>query len=112
MDIPAKQQLTFEPPGPGSWDLDPLHFPRPVTAYWAEMHPEPFSLGYSDMTAYYGAPFQTRRTAYVNGFCYGQMQPVPPDDFPGRVQRAARCSTASCGVTVRGSGRRFASRHR
>jgi hypothetical protein len=51
MDTHAKQQLTFEPPGPGSWDLDSLHFPRPVTAYWAEVHPEPFSLGYADMTA-------------------------------------------------------------
>jgi phosphohistidine swiveling domain-containing protein len=88
MDTHAKAQLTFEPPGPGSWDLDPLHFPRPVTAYWAKMHPEPFSLGYADMTAYYGAPFQTRLTAYVNGFSYGQMQPVPPDEFPDRVQRA------------------------
>ena len=89
MDTQTKQQLTFEPPGPGSWDLDPLHFPRPVTAYWAEMHPEPFSLGFADMTAYYGVPIQTRRAAYVNGFCYGQMQPVAPEAFPGRVQRAA-----------------------
>jgi phosphohistidine swiveling domain-containing protein len=89
MDTLTKQRPTFEPPGPGSWDLDALHFPRPVTAYWAEMHPEPFSLGYGDMTAFYGAPFQTRVTAYVSGFCYGQMQPVPPDSFPDRVQRAA-----------------------
>jgi phosphohistidine swiveling domain-containing protein len=88
MDTQTKQQLSFEPPGPGSWDLDPLHFPRPVTAYWAEMHPEPFSLGYADMTAYYGLPIRARRTAYVNGFCYGQMLPVPPEAFPDRVQRA------------------------
>jgi phosphohistidine swiveling domain-containing protein len=80
---------TFEPPGPGSWDLDALHFPRPVTAYWAEMHPDAFSLGYADMMAFYGTPFQTRRTTYVSGFCYGQMQPVPPESFPERVQRAA-----------------------
>src|SRR5262245_44592494 len=84
-----RQQLTFDPPGPGSWDLDPVHFPRPVTAYWAEMHPQPFGQGYGDMTAFYGAPFQTRLTTYVNGFCYGQMQPIPPEEFPGRVQRAA-----------------------
>ena len=87
MATSTKQQLTFEPPGPGPWDLDALHFPRPVTAYWAQMHPEPFSLGYGDMTAYYGAPIQTRTTAYVNGFCYGQMEPLPPDAFPERVQR-------------------------
>jgi phosphohistidine swiveling domain-containing protein len=89
VDTLTKQPPTFEPPGPGSWDLDALHFPRPVTAYWAEMHPEPFSLGFGDMTAFYGAPFQTRVTAYVSGFCYGQMQPVPPESFPDRVQRAA-----------------------
>jgi pyruvate,water dikinase len=53
------------------------------------MHPEPFSLGYGDMTAFYGAPFGTRVTTYVNGFCYGQMQPLPPESFPDRVARAA-----------------------
>jgi rifampicin phosphotransferase len=89
MDTLTNKRPTFEPPGPGSWDLDALHFPRPVTAYWAEMHPEPFSLGYGDMMAFYGAPFQTRLTAYVSGFCYGQMQPLPPESFPERVQRAA-----------------------
>ena len=85
----AKQSLTFEPPGPGPWDLDPVHFPRPVTAYWAEMHPEPFSQGYGDMMTFYGVPFLTRVTTYVGGFSYGQMRPVPPESFPDRVQRAA-----------------------
>ena len=89
MSTSTKQQLTFAPPGPGSWELDPVHFPRPVTRYWAEMHPEPFGLGYGDFMAYYGLPLQTRLTAYPNGFCYGQMQPVPPDAFPDRIQRAA-----------------------
>jgi pyruvate,water dikinase len=88
MSVLPKQQLTLEPPGPGSWDLDSLHFPRPVTAYWAQMHPEPFSLGYGDMTAFYGLPFRTRRTAYCGGFCYGTMEPLAPDEFPARVQRA------------------------
>jgi phosphohistidine swiveling domain-containing protein len=87
MATSTKQQQTFEPPGPGPWDLDALHFPRPVTAYWAEMHPEPFALGYGDMAAYYGLPIQTRRIAYVNGFCFGQMEPLPDEAFPSRVQR-------------------------
>jgi len=88
MTAPTKPQLTLTPPGPGPWELDPVHFPRPVTAYWAEMHPEPFSLGYGDFMAYYGLPLQTRLTAYPGGFCYGQMQPVAPEGFPERVQRA------------------------
>lgn len=89
MGTPTKQQLSIAPPGPGPWDLDPVHFPRPVSAYWAEMHPEPFSLGYGDFLAYYGVPLQTRLTAYPGGFCYGQMVPLAPEDFPERAQRAA-----------------------
>jgi pyruvate,water dikinase len=110
MDTVTKPRPTFEPPGPGSWDLDGLHFPRPVTGYWAEMHPEPFSLGFGDMVAFYGAPFQTRVTAYVSGFAYGQMQPLPPESFPDRVQRAAEVFEGKLWRDQTRSGRRFASR--
>jgi pyruvate,water dikinase len=41
------------------------------------------------MTAFYGAPIQTRVTAYVHGFSYGQMVPLAQELFPERVQRAA-----------------------
>ena len=88
MSAPTTQPLSIDPPGPGPWELDPVHFPRPVTAYWAEMHPEPFGLGYGDFMAYYGLPLKTRTTAYPGGFCYGQMVPVGPEEFPERVQRA------------------------
>src|SRR5215210_2900734 len=43
-------QLHFEAPGPDSWALDAVHFPRPVTRYWTEMHPEPFKRGFSEFT--------------------------------------------------------------
>ena len=33
----------FAPPGPGFWERDPVHFPRPLTRYWTETHPEPFT---------------------------------------------------------------------
>ena len=89
MDTTTQDRPTFEPPGPGSWDLDSLHFPRPTTAYWADMHPEPFSQGYGDMTAFYGVPFGTRVIAYVGGFAYSQALPLADEEFPGRVARAA-----------------------
>ncbi|HEX3828432.1 MAG TPA: PEP-utilizing enzyme [Sporichthyaceae bacterium] len=89
MTSATKQQLTFAPPGPGAWELDPVHFPRPVTAYWAQMHPTPFSLGFGDFMAFYGIPLRTRLTAYPSGFCYSQMQPVAPEEFPVRLARAA-----------------------
>jgi pyruvate,water dikinase len=52
------------------------------------MHPEPFSLGYGDMTAFYGLPVKTRLTAYPGGFCYGSMAPIADEEFPARLQRA------------------------
>ena len=33
-------ELHFDSPGPGTWELDAVHFPRPVTRYWADTHPE------------------------------------------------------------------------
>ena len=78
----------FEPPGPGSWNLDPVHFPRPVTRYWSEMHPEPFRRGTSEFMGYYGALIESMETQYVNGFAYNAMHPVSEDEVPRRFARA------------------------
>jgi pyruvate,water dikinase len=80
--------LVFESPGPGSWKLDAVHFPRPVTRYWAETHPEPFRRGFSDFTRFYGMLIDTLDTAYPNGFSYTMMRPAAPEDVPSRLQRA------------------------
>ncbi|MCU1448484.1 MAG: hypothetical protein JWP02_654, partial [Acidimicrobiales bacterium] len=80
--------LRFEPPGPGSWALDAVHHPRPVTRYWAEMHPEPFERGFSEFTAYYGMLLDTLEIAYVNGFAYHATKPVSEEQIPERFQRA------------------------
>ncbi len=81
-------ELRFEPPGPGSWTLDPVHFPRPVTRYWEEMHPEPFKRGFSEFTRYYGLLLDTMEFQYVNGFAYNSRKPVTEDEAPRRFQRA------------------------
>ena len=78
----------FEPPGPGSWNLDPVHFPRPVTRYWSETHPEPFRRGTSEFMGYYGALIESMETQYVNGFAYNTMHPVSEDEVPQRFARA------------------------
>ena len=80
--------LHFEPPGPGSWNLDPVHFPRPVTRYWAEMHPEPFRRGTREFMAYYGTLIESLETQYVNGFAYNAMRPAPENEIPQRFARA------------------------
>src|SRR5205807_1610461 len=81
-------ELRFEPPGPGSWDLDPVHFPRPATRYWTETHPEAFKRGVSDFTRFYGMLLDTLEMEYVNGFAYKTAWPVAEGEVPGRIARA------------------------
>src|SRR5690606_2794311 len=50
----AATGLAFEPPGPGSWEQDPVHFPRPMTRYFQDMHPPAFRAGTSDFARFYG----------------------------------------------------------
>ncbi|MBA2359331.1 MAG: hypothetical protein H0V79_00100, partial [Actinobacteria bacterium] len=85
---PTATELRFEPPGPGSWELDAVHFPRPVTRYWAEMHPKAFIRGFSEFTRFYGMLLDTMAYEYVNGFAYSSVRPVAEDEVPRRFQRA------------------------
>jgi pyruvate,water dikinase len=80
--------LSFEPPGPGPWANDPVHFPRPVTRYWAEMHPEPFARGTHEFARYYGMLLAGLDTAYINGFAYMSRPPIADEEFPERAARA------------------------
>jgi pyruvate,water dikinase len=88
MSAQGTTALNYEPPGPGSWHLDPVHFPRPVTRYWTEMHPEPFRRGTHEFMAYYGTLLESMETQYVNGFAYGTRHPAPEDEIPQRFARA------------------------
>lgn len=81
-------ELRFEPPGPGSWALDPVHFPRPVTRYWTEIHPDAFKRGTNDFARFYGMVIDGLETQYVNGFAYNRMVPAPDGEIPQRFARA------------------------
>jgi phosphohistidine swiveling domain-containing protein len=80
--------LTYEPPGPGSWEIDAVHFPRPATRYWTEMHPAPFKRGFMEFPRFYGMLFGGREVRYVNGFMYGTLLPVDEAEIPQRLARA------------------------
>ena len=84
----SKTQLHFEPPGPGSWKQDPVHFPRPMTRYWQEMHPPAFKKGTNDFARFYGMLIDGLECAYVNGFGYNHVRPAPEAEFPERFKRA------------------------
>jgi phosphohistidine swiveling domain-containing protein len=88
MTMHAGTDLQFEPPGPGSWTIDAVHFPRPATLYWQEMHPEPFARGFSEFTRFYGMLIGTLDYRYVNGFVYSSMRPAPENEIPERFARA------------------------
>jgi pyruvate,water dikinase len=81
-------ELRFEPPAPGSWAIDAVHFPRPATRYWAETQPEAFKRGVGDFTRFYGMLLDTLEVAYVNGFAYMTQRLVGEQEIPARIQRA------------------------
>ena len=86
--LSATSELEFHPPGPGSWELDAVHFPRPVTRYWSEMHPGALKRGFREFTSYYGMLLDSLEYGYVNGFAYHAPRPVAPEQAPERFQRA------------------------
>jgi len=80
--------LRFEPPGPGSWEQDPVHFPRPTTRYFQQTHPPAFKRGTNDFARYYGMIIDGLQIAYVNGFAYNQVLEAPQAELPARFARA------------------------
>jgi phosphohistidine swiveling domain-containing protein len=80
--------LHFEPPGPGTWEQDPVHFPRPLTRYFQETHPPAFKKGTNEFARLYGMLIDGLQIAYVNGFGYNQVLPAPEADIPERFKRA------------------------
>ena len=84
----SPDDLRFEPPGPGSWAQDPVHFPRPMTRYFQETHPPPFKKGTNDFARYYGLLIDGLQMGYVKGFAYRQVVPAPEAEIPERFRRA------------------------
>lgn len=87
-------RLTLDPPGPGFWELDPVHFPRPATRYWTEVHPEPFRRGTHEFAESYGMLIDGLEMAYVSGFAYMTVHPVPESEIPRRFERAGQAIAA------------------
>jgi len=81
-------ELRFEPPGPGPWEQDPVHFPRPLTRYFQQTHPASFKRGTNDFARFYGMLIDGLQSAYVNGFNYHQVLPAPQAEIPERFKRA------------------------
>ncbi len=81
-------KLILDPPGPGSWEQDPVHFPRPVTRYFQETNTPSFKAGTNDFARFYGMLIDGLQMSYVKGFAYKQVLPAPEAEIPQRFQRA------------------------
>jgi rifampicin phosphotransferase len=86
--VASATELRFEAPGPGSWTLDAVHFPRPATRYWSEIHPEALGRGFREFTRYYGMLIDGLAYQYVNGFAYSSIRPAAEEEVPARLARA------------------------
>ena len=84
----ASTKLDFEPPGPGSWEQDPVHFPRPLTRYFQETHAAPFKEATNEFARFYGMLIDGLQMSYVNGFGYNQVLLAPEAEIPERFRRA------------------------
>ncbi len=71
---------TYQAPGPGTWEQDSTHFPRPVTQYFLGVFAEPFMKGFKEGSGRYGLLFSHLEPALVNGFLYYRATDVDPDD--------------------------------
>lgn len=64
----------FDAPGPGPWEAETTHFPRPMTRFGADAFVRAFPRGFAEGTARYGLLLSHFKAALVNGFIY--QQPV------------------------------------
>jgi len=80
---------TFSAPGPGSWQLDAVHFPRPVTRLFSEVFPTGFNAGFREGARLYGALLDTLEFGTANGFMYFAPRPVgAPKNAKGTPPKA------------------------
>ena len=81
--------LEFKAPGPGSWQLDATHWPRPVTRLFASLYRAPFARGFTESMRRYGLVVLCPEIRFVNGFAYSCVRPAPEHELPERFANAA-----------------------
>ena len=87
------EDLEFEPPSPGSWELDATHHPRPAARFISEppaTYEEPFARGFGESLRRYGTVILYPEYRFVHGFAYICVRPAPDDEIPERFENAAR----------------------
>jgi pyruvate,water dikinase len=82
--------MKFDPPGPGSWQIDRTHAPRPWARFQTEIHPEQLARGFRETGLRYGLLLDHLDFRFVNGFAYVCPRPVTGSEIPERFGTAAQ----------------------
>ena len=83
------KKLSFEPPGPGSWQLDAEHCERPHSRFISAVFPPIYTEGFRAGMERYGSLLDTIEMQMVHGFAYIAFRPVgAPPDAKGTPPRA------------------------
>src|SRR5262245_13579761 len=81
-----RQDLTFTPPGPGSWELEIGHHGyRPLSGFLAEAYRRGFETGSAVLLERYGLPLARIRAEFVHGCEYIRPVGVGEGDRPSRT---------------------------
>jgi phosphohistidine swiveling domain-containing protein len=87
------EDLEFEPPSAGSWELDATHHPRPLARFITDpsaTYEDPFGRGFVESLRRYGSVILYPEYRFVNGFAYTCVRPAPDEEFAERVENAER----------------------
>lgn len=69
-------ELSFEKPGPGSWELEDAHFTDPFSRWMQVVFPPAAQEGFRQSFAAYGALVDEIAIETVNGFAYMSIRPA------------------------------------
>ncbi len=82
----APPALTFEPPGPGQWELETTHHGlRPLSPFLRDTYRRAFEEGIVEPLQRYGLPLATVEAKFVHGCLY--MRPLGIGEKPGSTPK-------------------------
>jgi rifampicin phosphotransferase len=68
----TNEQISWTAPGPGPWEIEGAHFPRPIPYFGRDTFRSSFTKGFAAGTARYGLLLSHFEAEFVNGFWYQQ----------------------------------------
>src|SRR5207253_2859774 len=101
--------LTFEPPGPGTWQQDRSHMPEPMTMLGYDLACGPFSSAFTETFTDYGVPIQSVTMTAIHGYMYLRLQfagepgpdgPPDPEEVGAFIGRCAATAESALAQKV------------